>query len=307
MINPLIASMVKIWRYSIGLAAFALISACGSEISDVGAPSAVTEGVPFEIEVTNTFYDSDIVFAEDGDERIVFVFVAPPGWEALDGGTYTINWSDPPVNMEVEVLDSFESGWAEFMMNIPECVDPVEPDFESDCAVIATADITNNPFFYGGPFAPPEEGYQLIYARTTEPLNQTPLTNEGDTGTLTLPFRANGISPGEAVVWVGHGVQASQVAPASVLDRIAEQTGRALSAPTNGDLTSVALWFMDGSEDNGYLDENGFFVPSPAGAVFDLPQFLNKFPVPVAAPWILTFIALGLIGLGASARRFSKK
>ena len=142
-------------RIAAVVAATIYLTGCGIEIVDVTAPTSVTSGQPFEIEVTQQFFQSG-GFSETGETRLVFVFVVPEAWSPQAGGSYDGEFDGYPLSLNVEVLDTIESGWNDLLYD-PEAASPCLEEYaedenaQDDCAVYKALDAVEFvPFFYDG-------------------------------------------------------------------------------------------------------------------------------------------------------------
>ena len=90
--------VVLLMKRTVALASATMaLTGCGIEIVDVTAPTSVTGGQSFEIEVTQQFFNST-EFSEADDARMVFAFVVPEAWTPQAGGSYDAEFDSVPVN-----------------------------------------------------------------------------------------------------------------------------------------------------------------------------------------------------------------
>lgn len=307
-------------RIAAVVAATIYLTGCGIEIVDVTAPTSVTGGQPFEIEVTQQFFDSGS-FIEEQQNRLVFVFVVPEAWSPQAGGSYDGEFDGVPLSLNVEVLDTIESGWNDLLYD-PEFDSPCLEEYaevesaQEQCALNKALDaIEFVPFFYGGPLAPPDDPtYQLLYVRTEVLPTQTFAAD--DTGVLTMPFAAAaGLQPAEATGFVvASAIELSEEAgdiarerlPADLKERWPSLGAGAADAPQNGDVISF-VWWLWGENDGLTVEIDGYEVPVASVGVASVRQFAGNFPVPIGGPALFALIALGLVGLGISAGRKKRR
>lgn len=306
--------VVLLMKRTVALASATIaLTGCGIEIVDVTAPTSVTGGQSFEIEVTQQFFNST-EFSEADDARMVFAFVVPEAWTPQAGGSYDAEFDSVPINLSVETLDTIESDWNSLLFD-PEsgspCLPVEEPVYPEDCAFYKALDaIEFVPFFYGGQYPPPgDTTYQLLYVRTDVLPPQTVAAD--DTAVLTMPFVAGALQPAEDVPFiVALATELSGDTAARVRERLpADQQERwsfGADAAENADVMRY-VWWMWG-ENNGLTAEiDGYEVPMASVGEASIMQFAMSLPVPVGGPALLALIALGLMGLGISARRSKKR
>ena len=302
-------------KRTLALASTAVVlTGCGIEIVDVTAPTSVTGGQSFEIEVTQQFFDST-EFSEANDARMVFAFVVPEAWTPQAGGSYDAEFDSVPVNLSVETLDTIESGWNSLLFD-PEsgspCLPIEEPVYPEDCAFYKALDaIEFVPFFYGGQYPPSDDTtYQLLYVRTDVLPPQTVAAD--DTAVLTMPFVARAaLQSAESVPFVvALALELSEEGASVGRDRLpADRQERwpslgAGAAVEPADAHGLRyVWWLWGENDGLTAEIDGYEVPMASVGEASVMQFAMSLPVPVGGPALFALIALGLIGLGISARR----
>lgn len=302
-------------RIAAVVAATIYLTGCGIEIVDVTAPTSVTSGQPFEIEVTQQFFQSG-GFSETAETRLVFVFVVPEAWSPQAGGSYDGEFDGDPLSLNVEVLDTIESGWNDLLYD-PEAGSPCLEEYaQEDCAVYKALDAVEFvPFFYDGAYPPPDDPtYQLLYVRT-EALPTQDFAAD-DTGVLTMSFVAEaGLQSAEDVEFVvALAIELSEEAAEIVGERLPADRREswpllgagAADAPQNGDVISFVWWLW--AENEGLTTEiDGYEVPIASVGAASVRQFAGNFPVPIGGPALFALIALGLVGLGISAGRKKRR
>jgi len=316
-VKLLALSFARLMKRTVGFATLTLVlTGCGIEIVDITAPTSVTGGEPFEIEITQQFFES-AEFYEDENTKMVFAFVVPEAWIPQAGGSYDAEFDGIPISLSVETLDTIASDWNSLLFD-PEsgspCLPVEDPEIPEECAGFKALDaIEFVPFFYGGQYPPPDDpAYQLLYVRTDVLPTQTVAAD--DTAVLTMPFVAGGVKPAEDVPFVValamelNGEAATRIRerlPADRQERWPLVAGAA-DAPESADIIRY-VWWMWGENDGLTAEIDGFEVPMASFGEASVMQLAMSLAVPVGGPALLALIALGLMGLGISARRSKKR
>lgn len=309
--------LLMLKRLAVMAAATIYLTGCGLEIVDVTAPPSVTGGQPFEIEVTQQFFNAGSLLDEAESEfQLVFVLVVPEDWSPRAGGSYDAEFDGVPVSLSVEVLSTIESGWNHVLYD-PESGSPCLPEYAEDesaqeaCAQYKALDAVEFvPFFYGGPYPPPDvTTYQLLYVRT-ELMPEIPYVAD-DTGVLTLPFVAGAIQPAEEIPFIASlAMQVNLTAAQAIGERLAadQQQRWPIGAPqtkTHEESQTFVWWVPSPGMGSAQID--GYEVPIASSEEAVVRQFAAQVPVPVGGPALFALIALGLVGLGISAGRKRKR
>ena len=305
--------LLMLKRFAAMAAATIYLTGCGIEIVDVTAPTSVTGGQPFEIEVTQQFSNSADNSEIDGT-RWVFAFVVPEGWAPQAGGSYDAEFDGVSISLSVEALNTIESSWNDVLFDpalSSPCVpveDPVDPE---QCALYKALDaIEFVPFFYGGQYPPPDDTtYQLLYVRTE--LLPPHTVAADDTAVLTMPFVAGALQPAENVPFIVAlaaelSEEAAEIArerlPADQQEHWPSLGAGAVDEPEDADVTRYVFWLW-GENDGLTAEIDGYEVPMGSVGEASVMQFARSLPVPIGGPALFTLIALGLLGLGISAGR----
>ena len=312
-------SFALLMKRTVGFATLTLVlTGCGIEIVDITAPTSVTGGEPFEIEITQQFFESG-EFSEVENTQMVFAFVVPEAWSPQAGGSYDGEFDGVPLSLNVEVLDTIESDWND-LLHDPEVDSPCLEEYAEDenaqeqCALFKALDaIEFVPFFYGGQYPPPDDpAYQLLYVRTDVLPTRTVAAD--DTAVLTMPFVARGVKPAEDVPFVvALAMELNEEAATRIRERLpADRQERwplvagAADAPESADIIRH-VWWMWAENDGLTAEIDGFEVPMASFGEASVMQLAMSLAVPVGGPALLALIALGLMGLGISARRSKKR
>lgn len=308
--------LVMLKRIAAVVAATIFLTGCGIEIVDVAAPTSVTGGQPFEIEVTQQFFNSG-GFDEEEETRLVFAFVVPQGWTPQAGGSYDAELDGVPISLSIETLDTIDSDWNDLLFEPGSpCVPVEDPADPETCAAFKALDaIEFVPFFYGGPYPPPGPlTYQLLYVRTE--VLPTQVYAVDDTGVLTVPFAAGAelVSAEDVPFIVAMAVDLAESTAGSVVERLPADRqvswpllgAGAANAPRDGDVLRY-VWWLWGENDGLTAEIDGYELPVASVGEGFVRQFAISLPVPVGGPALFALIALGLVGLGISAGRKKRR
>ncbi len=265
------------FKVILALSALLLLSACGSELTNIDAPESVEAGQPFQVSVTNQFFDDDGIYspADSPEGALVYGIFIPTGWSADPIANYQGTWDGTPVDLELALQSGIpDTNLLQYVIDNEGPAELIEYLSLSDCSTVLDE------------FADEVAGFQFLFFQTTDDLFEGPDPQDGDTGVFT--FQLTPGNPGaQDVTAVIHGL----LIGGPIADG-AEDFGVA-----NGDEVTDVLacsWYPDVEESQS----QGVFTPDAQSADFIVFGSATATSVPVLGGALIAVLALLLAGAG---------
>lgn len=259
------------------LSASLLLSACGSELTAINAPEAVEAGQPFQVSVTNQFFDDEGIFgpADSPDGALVFGVFVPLGWTANPLANYQGTWDGTPVDLDLVLQSGIpDTNFVEFLIDDNAPPELIEYLSISDCSTVLEE------------LADEVEGFQFLFFQTTADLYEGPSPQDGDTGEFTFQLTPGNPSE-EDFMAVIHGLLIG-----GPIENIAEGFGDANGVSVTDVL--ACSWYPDIDESN----TQGIFIPDNEDTQFIVFGAATAESVPVLGGALIAILALLLAGAG---------